>query len=259
MSSGLLDALGLGADDLLRRDLAPVEVAVLDSGIDATHPDLAGRVAAAYRIELQDDSPRAVEAPVGENTDDFGHGTGVASIIARLAPNARLVDVRVLDASSLGRGIVLLEGLRQAIRRRSRVINMSLAASSEFRPQLLALCEEAYRANQIVVAARRNMPLSDNGFPAENSSCIGVDRENLPSPYRVLYRRDCPIEYVAHGDDVVVAEPGGGHAVQTGTSFATPAASALCAVVLGAFPDLVPFEVKTVLKAMADRDSAGTG
>jgi subtilisin len=226
--------------------LQPVEVAVIDSGIDASHPDLRGKVVSAWRAEQQG---RVVvrEAPLGENNDTFGHGTAVASIITRIAPNARLIDIRVLGAQQSGGGM-LLEGMRKAVALRCPVVNMSLAASANMAQPLISLCEIAYRQGQIVVASKRNMPLVDNGFPAELSSCIGVDSARLRSALDLQYRSGDAIEFVAHGEDVVVAAPNGGYTTKTGTSFAAPAVSALCALMLGTWPGLRPFEIKTLLK-----------
>ena len=146
----LLPALADRLEEMAaRKDLEPVEVAVLDSGVDATHPDLAGRVVEAFKIEMEDDIPRVKEIPQGTNNDQFGHGTGVASIIARLAPNARLVDIRVLGADNRGAGAGLVAGLRVAVRRKSKIINMSLAASAGFSQKIMTLCEEAYHANTL--------------------------------------------------------------------------------------------------------------
>ena len=76
-------------------------------------------------------------------------------------------------------------------------------------------------------AARRNMPIEDDGFPAEFSSCVGVDIGNFISQFHLLFQEDQIIEFVAHGEAVVVAAPGGGTTTNTGTSFATPAVSGL--------------------------------
>lgn len=245
----LQEALGLRLEELKDRASERVEVAVLDSGVDATHPDLKGRIKASYRVVMEKGSPRLEEIPPETNNDTFGHGTAVASIISQVAPNADIVDVRVLGGSPQGAGPAMVLGLEKALERRSRVLNMSLAASARFQQVLFNLCERAYRQNQIVVASRRNMPLVDDGFPAEFSTCIAVDRTSLSSPYMVQYREDQPVEFAAHGEEVVVAAPGGGYTTMTGTSFATPVVSALCCLLLGVFPNLKPFEVKTILKA----------
>ncbi|MEW6280609.1 MAG: S8 family serine peptidase [Candidatus Eremiobacterota bacterium] len=249
--SQLREALALPLSELVTRAHAPVEVAVLDSGVDATHADLAGRVVAAYNVVLADGVPAVQEIASNTNNDGFGHGTAVASIICRLAPNARIVDVRVLGGSPVGAGAAMVLGLEEALKRRSRLVNISLAASAKFSQTLWGLCEKAYRANQIVVASRRNMPLHDDGFPAEFSNCISVDREHFESPFKIEFRDDQTIEFAAHGDDVVAAAPGGGYTTMTGTSFATPTITGIVALLLGTFPELRLFEVKSILKANA--------
>jgi subtilisin len=240
----LLAALQLSPTDLATGPLAPVDVAVIDSGVDATHPDLAGRIAAARRVE--DGNVTDLEEHV--NNDSFGHGTAVASIITRIAPNARIFDIRVLRPGNKGSGEDLLAGLRLAVRSGYRVINMSLAASAKFLPQLIAACERAYYQDQVVVAARRNMPISDEGFPAELASVIGVDNGEL-APMALRYRPRRTIEVEAPGDAVTVAAAGGGYTVLSGTSFSTPVVSGMCALLLGAFPELRPYEIRAVINS----------
>jgi len=228
-----------------------VTVAVVDSGIDATHLDLSGRVLEATRVEKVGDEYEIVAGMVPENADVYGHGTAVASIISSIAPNARFIDIRVLNTSNICTGEVLVAGLRYAVENKVRIVNMSLASKGKFASALNALCETAYRQNQLIVAARRNMPLVDNGFPAEFSSCIGVDIGKFLSQFDLKFREDHAIEFVAHGEHVVVAAAGGGHTSMTGTSFATPAVTGLCALLAGAYPDLRPFDAKSLLRAFA--------
>lgn len=247
----LREALERKLDSLVSGPLEPVEVAIVDSGVDASHPDLSSRIAAAFRVEPVQGRLRAVEVPPGANNDTFGHGTAVASIVARLAPHARLVDIRVLGAAQSGAGAALIEGLRVAVARRCPVVNMSLAATAPYAQSLVTLCDAAYRQGQVVVASKRNMPLADNGYPAEFSACIAVDSARLASELHLLYREGEAIEFVADGEEVVVAAPGGGYTTKTGTSFAAPAVSAMCALLLGTWPGLRPFEVKALLRNAA--------
>jgi subtilisin family serine protease len=128
---------------------------------------------------------------------------------------------------------------------------MSLAATASFADRILPLCEKAYYQNQVVVASRRNMPLWDNGYPAEFSSCISVDNQAFETPFRFRYLADRIVEYAAHGEEVPVAAAGGGYTTMTGTSFATPTIAGICALIAGAYPGLRPFEVKSLLKAWA--------
>jgi subtilisin len=251
----LIEALGCRFDALQRRKLAPVDVAILDSGIDATHADLAGSEISTFRVEAGEGAPSVIKIPERINNDTYGHGTAVASIIARIAPNARFIDLRVLDPKNAGTGDALIAALDMVLTNKWRVINMSLAASAAVGRRLSPYCERAYYQNQIIVAAQRNFPIEDNGFPAEFSSSIGVDFEAFKAPFELHYRGGRPIEYIAPGDQVTVAAPGGGYTVMTGTSFATPAVAGLCALLLGAYRGLHPFELKTVLKAHASRVS----
>jgi hypothetical protein len=128
---------------------------------------------------------------------------------------------------------------------------MSLACHRKLLEPLTELCEFAYFRNQVIVAARRNMPLIDNGIPAELSSCIGAEEDRFPTPYQLRFRDRHPIEFCAQGDRIVVAAPGGKYTLQTGTSYATSTLTGLCALLLGTFPQLTPFELKSVLKAHA--------
>jgi len=247
----LADALGVDLESLRDRELAPVEVAVLDTGIDATHPALAGRVVEAFRIVEERGRHRAAVCTVPENNDAYGHGTGVASVIAAVAPNARIVDVQVVAAETLELGEALVAGFQLGLLRRFPVLNLSLACNPGLLAPLTELCESAHWQNQLVVAARRNMPLLDHGIPARLSSCIGVDSDGFGSAYEFRFRGRHPVEWIASGEDVTVAAPNGKYTLQTGTSYAAPAIAGACALLLGAWPDLTPFEVRSVLKAMS--------
>jgi subtilisin len=252
MTKSLLAALGSKFPELPSRPLEPVTVAVIDSGVDATHPALAGKVLEAYAVQKQGDAYQVAPGPVPANADLYGHGTAVASIICGLAPNARIIDIRVLDTLNVGAGEALLAGFNYAVTQKIRIMNMSLAAKAAFAARLQPLCETAYRQNQLVIAARRNMPLMDDGFPAEFSSSLGVDLGKFLSQFQLKYRPDHAIEFIGHGEEVTVAAAGGGYTTMTGTSFATPAISGICALLTGAFPDLHPFEVKSILRWFAE-------
>ena len=131
---------------------------MLDSGVDSSHPSLAGRITGSYRVDGEAGKVRAIARQLfGENNDSFGHGTAVSSIICRVAPNARMVNLAVLNSMNMGVGNALVAALELALERRSRVINMSLAAGVNLAGRLQPLCERAYRQHQIVIASRRNI------------------------------------------------------------------------------------------------------
>ena len=236
---------------LAEKPLQPVDVAILDSGIDATHPDLAGRVAEAFHFQPDGDGVARTEVAAGANNDTYGHGTAVASIVARLAPNARLHDLRVLEPGNKGVAACVIAGLRYALERRWRVINLSLAVAEKFSPQLIPLCEKAYFQNQILIASKRNFPFPDVGYPAAYAATIGIEIGRFDSPFKLVFNPEDTIEFTALGEDITVANVGGGYTTKSGTSFATPVVTSLCALLVGSYPDLRPFEMKTLLKHYA--------
>lgn len=233
---------------LAEKTLQPVEVAILDSGIDATHPDLAGRVAEAFHFRPDGEGVARAEVGANANNDTYGHGTGVASIVARLAPNARLYDLRVLEPGNKGVAACVIAGLRYAIERRWRVINLSLAVAEKFSAQLVPLCERAYFQNQILIASKRNFPFPDVGYPAAYASTIGIEIGRFDSPFKLVFNPEDTIEFTALGEDITIANVGGGYTTKSGTSFATPVVTALCTLLVGLYPELRPFEIKTLLK-----------
>src|SRR5262249_16502647 len=114
MPSALSAALETPWQDLAAGDLAPVDVGILDSGVDGTHPALSGRVADAWGVGVTDGKATLTPLPIANN-DLFGHGTAVGSIIAGIAPNARLHDVRVLGRSNTGAEEALIAGFEHAV------------------------------------------------------------------------------------------------------------------------------------------------
>ena len=230
--SCLEELLKLSTEDISRLALAPVKVAVLDSGIDATLSVLRGRV---------------INSCV--NADFSGHGTAVAGLIAENAGNAQLIDCKVLDEYNRCDGACLLEALEHAIASEAKIINLSLTCRRKYRMELMDLCDKAYACGKIVVAAKRNIPLADdNGFPAELATCIGVEPSSFPQLLKIRYTGYPPIEFAANGENLRVHLPGGATRLQSGSSFAVPLVTSRLSLYLGLNPDLTVFELKTLLK-----------
>jgi subtilisin family serine protease len=162
----LARALQVPVSALKAGNLEPVRVAVVDSGIDASHPDLAGRVdtAIAFVADAEGKVTTTVVDPTGNN-DPYGHGTAVGGIIARIAPNARLHDVRVLGGH-VGPPDALLAGLEHAADAPVDMLNVSVALGTAYAHAMQPIADRAYRRGKVIVAATRNMPLEDEGFPA---------------------------------------------------------------------------------------------
>ena len=106
-----------------------VRVAVVDSGIDAGHPDLEGSVDSGGVSVSLDGAGEAVLTP-GPHQDAFGHGTACAGIIHRLAPRARITSVKVLGPGLAGKATAFLAGLGWAVEQGFDVINLSLGTTA---------------------------------------------------------------------------------------------------------------------------------
>lgn len=252
----LSDILNESLPNLRAGKLRPVTVAVIDSGIDSTHEVLDKKVAGAW--EFVEEAGEIVQRKLPEyaNNDDAGHGTAVASVICRMAPNVKILDFKVLNAKFAGSGKVMLKGFEAALESDAQIINMSLACLSKYRTELENLCELAYRKNKIVIASKRNIPKeNDLGFPAELATCISVDNKTYNNPFFFEHTTEQPIEFAAHGENVLVAKNGGGYYRLTGTSFATPTVSGAIALLLGKYPDLELFELKSILKYHSKKET----
>lgn len=252
----LTDILNESIPELRSKKLRPVTVAVVDSGIDSSHETLKNKIAGAWEFVEENGEIVSRKMPDHHNNDDAGHGTAVASVICRLAPNAKVLDFKVLNAKFAGSGKVMLKGFEAAIESEAKIINMSLACLSKYKVELEELCERAYRKHKIVIASKRNVPKeNDLGFPAELATCISVDNKTYCNPFFLEHIDEQPIEFAAHGENVLVAKNGGGYYRLTGTSFATPTVSSIVALLLGKYPLLELFEVKSILKYHSQKGS----
>ena len=229
---------------------AGVKVAIIDSGVDASHP-LVGPLAGGVSIELDAGAPGGVRLIEGEHEDYVGHGTACAAIIRSLAPEAEIYSVRVLGANLKGRGTAFYAGIKWAIDSGMQVLNMSLSSKSDqwFAP-LHEIVDQAYFRNMMLVCAANNTP--GPTYPSEFASVFSVAARPGDDPESFSYNTSPPVEFGARGLDVEVAWTGGQSILASGNSFATPHIAGLVTRILSKHPGLTPFQVKAVLHAIAD-------
>ena len=203
-----------------------VKVAVIDSGIDSRHPDLAGQI--SVNVNFVTGRPLAAEQ----------HGTAVAGIIAAkadnrlgiagIAPRARLLGLRACwqkaagTAAAVCDSLSLAEALHFAIERRAPIINLSLGGPSD---RLLAMLLDAGMARGAAVIAAYDPRRPDGGFPASYPGVIAVAGSPMAGQRRPVY--------VAPGRDIPVPEPGGRWTVADGSSYAAAHVSGLVALIDG--------------------------
>lgn len=233
-----------------------VSVAVVDSGVDAAHPDLDKAVSRGCVVRSSQNGGVVCEEVAGDKCyDSYGHGTSVGRLIVDIAPDVKIVSVKVLNEYNTSTGEELLAGLEWTIHQRIKLVNMSLATiQARFFKRLFELSEQAYYQDTIIVASKRNFgPI---GWPARFSSVIGVDRGDFNDPYHVKYQANDHIEYVAHGVGAALTGLERQLPQQSGSSFATARVTGIVALLLEAFPNLASFDVKTILSAAARADTA---
>jgi subtilisin family serine protease len=231
-----------------------IRVAIVDSGIDAEHPSLLGKVKES--VEAVAEGGRLVFRP-SISGDVAGHGTACAGIISSIAPDAELCSIKVLGSKASGSGEMFLAGLDYAIKQRMQVINLSLGTTKPryFGP-LHDLLDRAYLAGCMVVAAANNLP--QPSYPSVfSSSLVSVVKSEATDPFQFGYRYGEVIELAAPGVQVKTTWPGGGFRQLTGNSFACPHISAIIALILEAHPNLTPFQIKTILYAIARQNQDG--
>lgn len=229
---------------------AGVKVAVIDSGIDAAHPRV-GPLAGGAVVIADAAAPRGVRVVEGPHDDLFGHGTACAAIIRTAAPDAQLYSVRVLGERLTGRGIAFAEGMRWGIANGMHVLNMSLSTSRvDYFGLFHEIADEAYFKRTMVVCAVNNVRAPS--FPSQYASVFSVAAHAGTDPFHLDYNPEPPVEFGAPGIDLDVAWLGGRTITATGNSFASPHIAGLIARILGKHPGLTPFQMKTVLTALAD-------
>ncbi|MDX6396998.1 MAG: serine protease, partial [Gaiellaceae bacterium] len=226
-----------------------VPVAVIDTGVDAGHPDLAGMVGPGRDFVNDDD----------DATDDNGHGTAAAGVIAAHGGNAlggagicqscTVIPVKVLDAAGAGTTAMVAEAIVWATDHGARVINLSLGSPTRTEAVRDAIGYAVGRG-VIVVAAAGNEGTSEELYPAAEAGVVSVG---------ATMRDDALYDWSNRGAWVRLAAPGcntapglgGGFVEFCGTSSAAPVVAGLAAVALAQEPQAARVRIEEALGAGA--------
>lgn len=268
---------------------AGVTVAVVDSGVDRSHPDLAGRVLRG--IDLVDPTQDGTVDPVGHGTTVAGLIAGQASSergIVGLAPDATILPVRVLDANNrYDDASIVATGVRWAVDHGASIINLSLGGVNQS-AQLAAAIGYALTHDVVVVACTGNQGKTQNTsgvwYPARQSGVVAVaglaglsDGNGMTGGTAVTTRVDQggagggsngetlwsgsitgpETVLTAPAVNLLGARPGGYWRVQ-GTSFAAPLVSASAALIRSRWPGLnAPSVINRLIRTARDLGSRG--
>ena len=227
-----------------------VRIAVLDSGIEIDHPEFVS-------LRLIDDlhvvdSGIQIEVKPGDGTDIFGHGTAIAGVIRRIAPDAEIGSIRVLGERLASRTVIIREGIRQAIDRSYHILNCSFGCRvAEHIFQYKEWIDEAYLKGIHIVSACNNLDFRQQEWPGYFPSVITVNMAQLDNDDTFFYKSGHLVEFLARGVDVTL--PWNHHLTRevTGSSFAAPVLTGLLARLISVFPNLPPLEAKALLHRLA--------
>jgi subtilisin family serine protease len=233
---------------------AGMVVAVLDTGVDLTHPLLASRLTAA-QYDFIDDDPIAQDefAGLDENGQPFngrvaGHGTHIAGIIRLVAPDAQIMPLRVLDANGQGNIFIVAEAMLFAAANGADVINLSLGSvyQSDFMTDVL---DQLAAQNVVVVGAAGNLNMNIPQYPAAADCSLAVTAVGL-GPVKTRYASyGSWVDLAAPGERVYSAFPGGGYAWWSGTSMAAPFVSGQIALLRSVNPSLTQSQIGQIIGA----------
>ncbi|SDP19449.1 S8 family serine peptidase [Afipia sp. GAS231] len=230
-----------------------VTIAVIDSGIDVKHPELANSVADSFDA-------------LGSKEGPHVHGTGIAGAIvahARLigsAPEARLLAIRAFGSTSgaaESTSYVILKGLDYAVEHGAQIVNMSFAGPKD--PMIeRGVAATAARGILLVAAAGNAGAKSPPLYPAANPNVIAVSGTDAQDRLLPASNRGNYIAIAAPGADIFLPAPDEKYQITSGTSFSAAYVSGIAALIMERNPTLKPNDVRAILTKTA-RDLGAPG
>lgn len=253
---------------------AGIRVAVLDTGVDTTHPALAGRLLPGFDFVDFDNDPSEVGSKA--TNISFGHGTHVAGLVALAAPGAQIVPLRVLDADGVGNAWVLAEAMLYAVdpdrnpatNDGAHVINISLGSTRRTNildtvgrlatcaiPAVVLLPTDeladpgyngdrdrcnAFSGAVVVAAVGNDASRATRQYPAAEGvyGLVAVGASNADKRLARFSNFGSWVDVAAPGDGITSSVPGGGYGTWSGTSMAAPLVAGTAALVRALKPNL---------------------
>ncbi|MFO1109217.1 MAG: S8 family serine peptidase [Bradyrhizobium sp.] len=223
-----------------------VTIAVIDSGIDAGHPELANSISDSFDA-------------LGSKEGPHVHGTGIAGAIVahgRLmgsAPEARIIAIRAFASAQGGAessSYVIIKSMNYAVLHGAQIINMSFAGPKDLLIER-GIAATAARDVVLVAAAGNAGPKSPPLFPAANPNVIAVSGTDSQDRLFTASNRGVHIALAAPGTDIFLPAPDQKYQMTSGTSFSAAYVSGIAALLLERNPTLKPNEVRAILTSTA--------
>lgn len=227
------------------------KVAIIDSGVDFSHPRLMQCKNSGICI-VQDDKNLYYDT---NYKDENGHGTAIAAIIHRTVPDIELVAVKLKALNDAVNEKMLCEGIKWCISQANiKIINISLGIACKTPdPELFDLCNEAFEKGIHICASTHNMP-GYECYPAYFPSVLGVTSGHIKNKSEYGYIENSNINIVAKGTTQRLAWAHKGYRISSGNSFATAHFSGILAKMKSASPELCFSELNRLIKENAQKN-----
>lgn len=235
----------------ITRGSSNVILAVLDTGINTSVVDFAGRILPGYDFAYGDSNP----------VDDYGHGTAVSavaaargndtSLVAGVDWNCRIMPVKVLDSANSGLYSWWASGINWARTNGADVINLSAGGSSDDLTLATAITN-FINAGRIFVTITHNDSSSTVRFPGRMPLCITVGATQSNDARSSFSNYGSSTDLVAPGSGIITLNLAGTVGIWNGTSFAAPQVAGVCCLLRALQPGLTHQQARTLLCAAAD-------
>ncbi len=229
-----------------------VKVAVIDSGVDPSHPDLMNKLVPGYNF---------LGGSTSDTHDVYGHGTAVAGVIgadtnsgigvAGLGWNTSIMPLVVVSSSNIATYADIASAINYAADHGARVINMSLGGTT-YSSTLQSAVDYAWSKGVVVVAAAGNNSSSAGFYPAALNNVVAVSATESNDTLSSFSNYGSWIAVSAPGNYIYTTVNGGGYGNWQGTSFASPQVAALAALLFAKNPSLSNQQVVDLIKNNAD-------
>ncbi|MBM7650968.1 S8 family peptidase [Neobacillus cucumis] len=245
-----LPAIGTEKGWNMTRGSKNVKIAVVDTGVDLDHPDLAHRLIAGYNAIDNNNNP----------DDDNGHGSHVAGIIAADTNNGEgmagitwynpIIPVKVMDAEGTGGSFYVAKGIRWAVDHGADVINLSLG-NYQSCDILESAIDYALEKNVVVVSAAGNDNTSQRSYPAAYPGVLGVAAVDSDGKRANFSNFGDYVDVAAPGVEIPSTFSNGEYAALSGTSMAAPHVAALAGLIRSINPNLKNTDVTKIITSSA--------
>jgi len=225
-------------------ELHTVNVAVLDTGVDQTHPFLKNRA-----------SSKKKDFVFGKTTpvDGHGHGTHVSGIITDATDtNVKIMSVKVADDLGFGSSAISVEGIKWAVDNGAQVINISMGGLGSSQAYQSGIDYATKKNVSVIVSAGNEAADVALYTPANVSNAITVSSCGIDDVFSSFSNYGSFIDVCAPGEDINSSLPGGAYAEWSGTSMSAPYVSATAALLYSTDKLMTPAKVESTLRGKAD-------